>query len=154
MIDCVYYNDKIRCYKNGVVERWWRGKFWKLIENTANNNNGYNNIGIDNKMIKRHRLIAFCFKGLNNIKGERKNDDIDHIDGNTLNNSANNLRIVSNQQNCFNRTKAKGYSLYKRNNKWRSHIVLNGKKIHLGLFKNENDAREAYLNAKRIYHII
>ena len=28
------------------------------------------------------------------------------------------------------------------------------KRLHLGLFKKEEDARQAYLDAKKIYHII
>jgi len=153
MIDCVYYNDKIRCYKNGVVERFFKSKGWSILKN-RDNNNGYNTITNNKKNIRRHRLIAYCFLGLENINGERKNDDIDHIDGNKLNNTVNNLRLVSHQQNQWNRTKAKGYSWYKNTNKWKAQIAFNGKNIHIGLFKNENDAREAYLNAKRIYHII
>ena len=33
-------------------------------------------------------------------------------------------------------------------------ITLNNKTINLGLFDNENDARNAYLEAKKIYHVI
>ena len=33
-------------------------------------------------------------------------------------------------------------------------IRLNGKDIHLGLFTDESEARQAYLDAKKIYHII
>ena len=32
--------------------------------------------------------------------------------------------------------------------------MVNGKKIHLGLFDTKEDAHNAYLNAKKIYHII
>ena len=153
MIECVYYNDFIRCYRNGVVERFYYRKYWRIVENTPNQSKGYNCIGTDcKKTIQRHRLIAFCFKGLKNIKGERKGDDIDHIDGNRLNNSVDNLRIVTNSQNHFNRKNTKGYCRHK--NKWQAAIKINQKNINLGRFENENDAKEAYLNAKRLYHII
>ena len=39
-------------------------------------------------------------------------------------------------------------------NKWKAQIRLDGKLKHLGYFVNEEDARNAYLNAKLIYHKI
>jgi hypothetical protein len=37
---------------------------------------------------------------------------------------------------------------------WKAEIMLDGKHKHLGRFKIEEDARNAYLKAKAIYHII
>ncbi len=79
---------------------------------------------------------------------------IDHINGIRDDNRICNLRAVTNQQNSFNRTKAKGYSWDKARNKWVTQIHINGKKIYLGRFDSEEDARTAYLQAKEIYHII
>ena len=79
---------------------------------------------------------------------------IDHIDGNVKNNNINNLRIVSNKQNQWNQTKAKGYSWYKRDQNWRARIRVSGEVIYLGNFPTEEEARQAYLNAKLIYHKI
>jgi len=78
----------------------------------------------------------------------------DHIDGNRSNNSRSNLREVTHQQNHMNRTRAKGYCWDKAVGKWRAYIHLNGKRIHLGYFDLESDAREAYEKAKAIYHKI
>jgi hypothetical protein len=64
-----------------------------------------------------------------------------------------NLRLVNNQQNQFNTT-ALGYCWNKQMNKWKAQIRLDGKLKHLGYFVNEEDARNAYLNAKLIYHKI
>ena len=36
--------------------------------------------------------------------------------------------------------------------KWHAQIKLNGKSIHLGYFDKEEDAKNAYLKAKLIYH--
>jgi len=80
-------------------------------------------------------------------------EEIDHINGIKDDNRIINLRSVTHQQNMFN-TKAKGYSWHKASNKWKSQIVLNNKKIHLGLFNTEDEAREAYINAKEKLHII
>lgn len=79
---------------------------------------------------------------------------IDHINGDKTNNFLCNLRVVTHQQNHFNETKAKGYCWYKRDKKWQAYIMLNGKNKHLGRFDSESEARAAYLDAKKIYHII
>lgn len=81
-------------------------------------------------------------------------DFIDHIDGNTSNNRISNLRSVTHQENHFNRTKAKGYFYNKKSNKYIAHIRFNGKDKYLGSFFTEEEAREAYLQAKKLYHNI
>lgn len=151
MIDCVYYNDFIRCYRNGVVERLYKTG-WKILEN-KNNHIGYNEIRIKPDKVLRHRLIAYCFLGLKNIKSNLKHTDgvIDHKNHNRIDNRVDNLRIVSHRQNLEN-INCKGY--YWSKGKWQAKIRTNNKEIYLGRFENENDAREAYLNAKRLYHII
>jgi hypothetical protein len=78
---------------------------------------------------------------------------IDHIDRNKLNNKIENLREVTKQQNSFNR-EAKGYSFNKKSQKYEAYIRINSNRIHLGLFNNQEDAHNAYLNAKKIYHKI
>ena len=98
--------------------------------------------------IKGHRFAWFYFYG------ELPTKFIDHIDGDRCNNKIENLRDVTKQQNAFNRTKAKGYCWFKRDNKWKAQIQLNQKNIHLGYFESEDSARQAYLEAKKIYHII
>lgn len=121
----------------------------RIIENVANDKYGYNRIRCCDKMIKRHRIIAYTYLGLDL---DNPKQQIDHIDGNPLNNSLDNLRVVTHQQNQWNRTKAKGY--YKQAEKWRAEIRLNNKNIYLGLYKTESEAHTAYLKAKLIYHKI
>jgi hypothetical protein len=79
---------------------------------------------------------------------------IDHIDGNRSNNFLSNLRLVTHQQNQWNRTAAKGYYWNKQHKKWMARISLNGKEKFLGYFDSEAEAHQAYLDAKKIYHII
>jgi hypothetical protein len=153
MIDTVYYNDELRCFRNGVVERFFKRKGWQIIENT-NNSKGYNHIKINNKMIRRHRLIAYCFLGLNDIMSNNNGIDlIDHIDGNTLNNAVANLRITNQSGNNQNRPNVKGYSFNKRDKKYQAKIRINYKTIHLGYYNTEEEARQAYLEGKRNYHL-
>lgn len=75
---------------------------------------------------------------------------IDHKNGNILDNRIENLRVVTNQQNQHNTPKPKGCS--RSRNKWRSTICLDNKNIHLGMFDTEEEARQAYLKAKDLYH--
>jgi len=157
MIDCVYYTPELRCYRNGKVERLsknFKTPKWTIVENTANHKGEYNIIGINGKIILRHRIIAFCFLGLENIIGKSGADDcIDHMNGIPLDNRIENLKITTQQGNHQNRTRAKGYSWDKNAKKWKAKICVNYKQIHLGLYDTEEDAQQAYLNAKLKYHI-
>jgi hypothetical protein len=76
---------------------------------------------------------------------------IDHIDGDGLNNQKSNLRIGTHQQNIMNRTKQrnntsgyKGVSFDKSTNKFVAQIGYNKKGIHIGSFKTAILAARAY----------
>jgi hypothetical protein len=83
------------------------------------------------------------------------NDEVDHIDGDGLNNQRSNLRIVSkrlNQGNQINRINPKsskyvGVSFRKATGRWEAGLKINNKRKHLGYFFSEQEAHEAYLNA-------
>lgn len=89
-----------------------------------------------------------------------KREKVDHINHDTLNNSKSNLRIVTSQQNNFNRMKFKKaassykgvhknitYDNGKRYEYWRSRIRIGGKLLSLGVYKVEKDAAIAYNKA-------
>lgn len=99
--------------------------------------------------LSAHVVVFFLHNGFL-PKGE-----VDHIDGDRTNNDPKNLRDVSRSVNAQNRKKAKGYSFHKRINKYIATINEpgTGKRLHLGYFENEIDARNAYLTAKRSLHI-
>jgi len=80
--------------------------------------------------------------------------ELDHINGIRNDNRIENLRSVTRSQNQWNRLTAKGYSLNRSKNKYEAHIKFNNKRKFLGLFETEKEARNAYLAAKQIYHVI
>ena len=143
-------------FKSGKVYRWSKCRGWKCVSNTANRTDGYNQIIVgrkeDNNLqpFYRHRLMGYAFL---NLDIDDPKLQIDHIDGNRLNNHIDNLRIVTHQQNHFNRTTAKGYYIMP-NNKYKAYICACNKLHHLGYYDTEEEARQAYLQAKIMYHPI
>ena len=86
---------------------------------------------------------------------------VDHKDNITTNNDIENLRLTDSSGNNRNRSKRKNTSskylgVYwnKRDNKWMAHIRIDGKRKNLGYFDKEEDASDAYLEAKAKYHLI
>jgi len=100
------------------------------------------------KLVRMHRIIA----GANH-----KDEIVDHINGNTLDNRRSNLRICSNAENGRNRGKNSNNSsgfkgVFLKRDKWAAQIKHNGKSIHLGTFKTPEEAHLAYQRAANKLH--
>jgi hypothetical protein len=103
------------------------------------------------KLVELHRWI------MNPKKGEY----VDHIDGNTLDNRRQNLRICTNAANLRNgkirpnnNSGITGVWRDKSRNKWVAEIKVNYKKISLGRFDNIKDASKARKQAEKKYFSI
>ena len=118
-----------------------------------NNNYAVYSIWKDRKIysLRLHRfLLGLSF-------GDKT--QVDHINGNGLDNRKENLRLCNNAQNAFNASKQcnnkSGYkgvcSWSKGVKKWRAQIQFNSKVIHIGSFQNKEDAARAYDEAARKY---
>lgn len=115
-----------------------------LVDKTTCNINvyGYAQGYLDGRMQIIHRAIMKAPKGL----------QVDHINGNRLDNRKSNLRLATSQINNHNNTVAKGYTYDKRCKIYYARIAVNRKQVHLGSYKTQAEARAAYLQAKKQYH--
>jgi len=79
---------------------------------------------------------------------------VDHIDGNGLNNQRNNIRNCTFQENILNKKhhgKSKYTGVCYNGKNIRSVIFVNNKQLHLGYYKSEEDAALAYNCAALTY---
>jgi hypothetical protein len=74
--------------------------------------------------------------------------DVDHIDGDGLNNTRENLRTATRGQNSANSKVSSGASrfkgVHKQGDKWVAAIKVDGRSRYLGMFRDETDAARAY----------
>jgi len=97
----------------------------------------------NNNKIWMHRVIL----------NPQKDEFVDHVNCNGLDNTRSNLRICSHSKNMANRRKIalatsnfKGVGYYPNMGKWRARIRSNGKMYSLGLYDTEKEAAMAYNN--------
>jgi hypothetical protein len=96
---------------------------------------------LDGRMTYMHRLLM----------GNPPKMEVDHKNGDTLDNRRSNLRIVTHAQNLANQrlhvrsaSGFKGVSWDKKSKKWAAHIKYQCRKRHLGYFAVKEDAARAY----------
>lgn len=82
--------------------------------------------------------------------------EVDHINGNKLDNRKENLRLATRSQNGHNMplhkrntSGFKGVTFWKRDNNWKSQITVDGKNLHIGYFEDPKDAAKAYDKSAR-----
>jgi hypothetical protein len=127
------------------------GLIYNRFGKISNSIDNYGYIQITIKVNKKTYIIKghqFAWYYTNKECVER----LDHINGIRNDNRISNLRSVTIQQNNWNRLNIKGYYWNKNAKKWLSKIALNNKIIYLGLYNIEQEARNAYLQAKEKYH--
>lgn len=115
---------------------------------------GYIRFRVSGRKYRAHRL-AWLY-----VHGTWPTGQLDHINGNKLDNRIENLRDVSpaaNAQNkrrpqARNRTGFLGVSVHNGTGKFVAQISADGRKYHLGLFDKAEEAGAAYLEAKRRLH--
>lgn len=99
-------------------------------------------------------LLRMAPGTIRNMTGEWPIGQVDHMDGNRKNNAWLNLRNTSRKINAQNTKRARADSstgipgVSRRGESWRSHIVVDGVKRHLGTFSSPEAAGKAFQAAK------
>lgn len=116
---------------------------------------GYLRLCIHGERYLAHR-VAWLY-----VHGQWPAADIDHINGDRLDNRMCNLRLATHSQNQQNRKRASstnkssgvmGVGWDKSKNRWRAEICVQGKRRTLGRYATVAEASEAYLRAKATLH--
>lgn len=113
----------------------------------------YIRMRVNGRPYKAHRL-AWLY-----MYGSWPKDQIDHIDGNGMNNKLSNLREASRVQNNHNSlAKSRKYNLPRgvsavpKSKRFRAQISIGNRKKSLGTFKTPEDAGEFYQLAAEMLH--
>jgi len=107
----------------------------------------YVSLTVNKRVVKLHRFLMNCPKHL----------QVDHINGDILDNRKSNLRMCSQAQNMQNSPKQKnntsGYKgVYKNGLSWMAKIMVDHRAIYLGTFSTKERAAEEYNKAAIKYH--
>jgi hypothetical protein len=153
-----YYQVSDLGRAKSLSRQMWNGKaYWyskEIILKQQIGTTGYYNIRLSKynitKTTKVHQMIAMSFLG-HKPDGTNKLV-IDHKNNNKLDNTLENLQLITHRLNISKDKKNKssiytGVSFVKLRNKWKSQIRLNGAVFVLGYFDNEEIASETYKNA-------
>jgi hypothetical protein len=94
-----------------------------------------------------HRLVWLYYTGT------MPENDLDHINGLRTDNRIENLRETTRGLNTQNRKETLGYTFVPgRSKPWLAQIKVNYQNKNLGYFKTKEEARNAYLKAKKELH--
>ena len=95
----------------------------------------------DKRLVYLHRLLMQPKKG----------QVVDHLNGNMLDNRRSNLRVCTQRENMCNQTMHRNGRLLgaqkRKDGRFCSSILIDGKPKHLGSFNTEIEAHQAYLQA-------
>jgi hypothetical protein len=109
-------------------------------------------IGVGGRVYHAHRL-AWLY-----VHGVWPAGDIDHINGDPLDNRLCNLRLVDRSVNMQNQRRARADShlgvlgVSARGGRFRASIAVRGERFSLGTFDDVHAAQDAYVTAKRRLH--
>jgi hypothetical protein len=121
----------------------WNGRYAGKEAFTAQTAQGYLKGALFNRTFRAHRVAFAAFHG-------RWPDEVDHINGNGMDNRIDNLREVSRLENAKNLPMQRkntsghiGVHWHKSARKWVASIGVSGRVLHLGCFASIEQAVQA-----------
>lgn len=152
--ECFDLIDGVLIWKERPVGHFHSERYWKVFmarfsgKPAGKINQGYLITKVGGKYLLNHRVIYL-------LSNKKTGPVIDHIDGNTLNNKPENLRLCTlsgNMQNCktniVNTSGRKGVYFHNGIGKWTASIRINKKLTHLGCFDSFESAVDARKKAE------
>lgn len=131
----------------------FKGSWYAHLDKTSNDFYVYIGLstGCKKTTMQLHRVVVNAKIGM----------VVDHKNHNTLDNTKNNLREVTqavNRQNLKganinSKTGIRGVTYDKNKNSWRAEVMLNGKFVYRKRFNNIKEAEQAVIEARAKYYI-
>jgi hypothetical protein len=120
----------------------------QFTANARRHGRGYATRFVNDRPVYMHRVILDAPKGV----------QVDHIDGDRLNNTRENLRLATLKENrrnngayVCNKSGYKGVTWHKKAGKWVAGITVDNKRVYLGLHSDPRDAARAYNEAAKVH---
>jgi len=130
----------------------WNTRFEGKKALNSKDKSGYLRGTIFGQHLKAHRVVFAIYHG------QWPKADIDHINGARNDNRPENLRDASRSENMRNAptrsdstTGLMGVSFHRGAKKYRAHISVGGRFVHIGYFDTAEEAHRARLKANSIY---
>ena len=130
----------------------WNARYADNPALKGKNSDGYFRGRVFSRRYLAHRVAWAIYSGA------WPENEIDHINGDRLDNRIANLRSVTHQENSKNRaigikntSEAIGVSWHNRDLVWAAQIHKNGKQKHIGYFKSKDEAISARAKASAEY---
>lgn len=100
----------------------------------------YERTPVGRRQVRMHRVIMGLARG--DVR------QVDHRNGDPLDNRRSNLRVATHRQNMQNRRSARGSAsayrgVYLDRGRWRAEVTVDGRKYRIGRFVDELDAARA-----------
>ena len=159
-MECELNGRRIKLEEDGELYWWYhisrcgemKNHYWVKYKQTIHRDKRgkeYKKASLGKRKFLIHRLIYYIHNQEWDIWDTSRTNFIDHIDRNTFNNNIENLRVVTNQQNCCNKN-TKNVSITKYNT-YRAKVSFGD--IHLSnCYKTEQEAIDAVAEFKLKYH--
>lgn len=147
-----YHNDYVSVFVKGkeiLLDFDIFEKYTKALYIHSDKTNDYNSVGVfhEGKKVLSRLIMSVT----------DKNQYVDHINGNPLDNRRSNLRVVSHQENMMNKktyknntSQIKGVHLNKKG-LWVARIQVENKRLFLGSSKDKKVAEQLRIEAEKKY---